>query len=103
MKVIRGTPSSLIHPPCALTIGNFDGLHLGHRKLLQTSLQWSKANGGQSVVLTFGPHPMAVFAQANAFQRLFDREDQRQMFQHLGVAGAFVQPFVPEFFNTANA
>ncbi|MEK7782904.1 MAG: riboflavin biosynthesis protein RibF, partial [Candidatus Binatota bacterium] len=43
-----------------LSLGNFDGIHLGHQALLQRVVQDAKALGGWSAVLTFEPHPLAV-------------------------------------------
>ncbi len=85
--------------PLSLTIGNFDGIHLGHQQLLQASLAWSQAHGGQSVALTFDPHPVAVLNPQLNHSRLFSLEDQREQMRKLGFRGVFLQPFTTEFQN----
>ena len=47
----------------AITIGNFDGLHLGHRALIETTLQASHSFAGKSALVTFDPHPQEVLGQ----------------------------------------
>lgn len=47
-------------PGCVLTIGNFDGVHLGHQEILRTARQVAQARGAGIVVMTFEPHPVAI-------------------------------------------
>ena len=63
MEVLHSLTEYL--PPAggvALTIGNFDGVHLGHRKIIQRVLHIAEQRGLPSVVITFDPHPVAVLA-----------------------------------------
>jgi len=62
MVVTHGTPSAAVPSGCALTIGNFDGVHLGHQALLERALRHAKALNVPSCVLTFEPHPREFFA-----------------------------------------
>src|ERR1039457_279816 len=48
--------------PCALSIGNFDGVHFGHRRILRQVVALAAARGWKSAVLTFDPHPTRVVA-----------------------------------------
>ena len=48
--------------PCALAIGNFDGVHLGHRTLIRQTREVAGSNGWKTAVLTFDPHPAVVVA-----------------------------------------
>ncbi len=52
--------------PCALTIGNFDGVHAGHRQILRRVVQLARANGWRAAVLTSDPHPTQVVAPDRA-------------------------------------
>ncbi|MEO0318182.1 MAG: hypothetical protein RL404_1859, partial [Pseudomonadota bacterium] len=62
MKVFRGLPNAESRRPCALTIGNFDGVHLGHRALLARVAEAASRLGVETAVMTFEPHPREFFA-----------------------------------------
>lgn len=81
----------------ALTIGNFDGLHVGHRALVTRVLEASKKLGLKSVVVTFYPHPMQVLYPEKGLKRLFDLKDTFEELKALGVDGLFAIPFSREF------
>jgi riboflavin kinase/FMN adenylyltransferase len=63
MKVFRGLPNDRARAPCALTIGNFDGVHRGHQALLAHVTASARRLGLESAVMTFEPHPREYFAQ----------------------------------------
>ncbi len=86
MKVLHGL-DTLEQPlrQSVLTVGNFDGFHRAHRKLLAQALSYAATDGGPVVVLTFEPHPLTVVAPAKAPQRLSTAEDKIRL---LGDAGA---------------
>jgi len=83
--------------PLSIVIGNFDGVHLGHQKLIQASIEWAKEHAGYSMVLTFHPHPMTVLHPEKMHTRIFDLEDQKNQIQKYGAHGVFLQPFSREF------
>jgi len=76
MKVVSGLPDRAASGPCVLTIGNFDGLHLGHKEILRTVVEQARALRLAPAVLTFDPHPVRVLAPELADSRL-----TRRMFQ----------------------
>jgi riboflavin kinase/FMN adenylyltransferase len=63
MKVFRGLPNAEARAPCALTIGNFDGVHRGHQALLARLRVVAERLGLEAAVMTFEPHPREFFAQ----------------------------------------
>jgi riboflavin kinase/FMN adenylyltransferase len=65
MKVFRGFKHPGIAPSCALTIGNFDGVHRGHQAMLALLRSEAQQRGVPSCVMTFEPHPRDYFAAAN--------------------------------------
>lgn len=62
MKIFRGLPPDAPDQPCALAIGNFDGVHRGHMALLDRVRQAARRLGVKAAVLTFSPHPRQYFA-----------------------------------------
>lgn len=79
----------------SLTIGNFDGVHLGHRQLLQRSLQWVQKHPQEAVslLLSFSPHPQRVLFPQHPHERLFDLQDQAEQVRQMGIDAVFVQEF----------
>ncbi|HEU4853142.1 MAG TPA: adenylyltransferase/cytidyltransferase family protein, partial [Telluria sp.] len=63
MKVFRGLPNDRARAPCALTIGNFDGVHRGHQALLARVRAAAGRLGLEAAVMTFEPHPREFFAE----------------------------------------
>ncbi len=80
-----------------LTIGNFDGVHLGHQALLARVVQLSKILKVPSVVMTFEPHPVKVLHPDRHLNRIFDFEDQRKCLEAAGIDQLVVEPFSREF------
>jgi len=82
--------------PCALTIGNFDGVHRGHRQVLRRVVAIARESGWRSAALTFDPHPLKVVAPARA-PRLLTAPDQRaRLILDQGVDAVLILPFTNE-------
>jgi len=60
MKIFHGTENANIMRPTVLTLGVFDGLHLGHQRIMQTVVERAEAVGAIATAITFDPHPRAV-------------------------------------------
>ncbi len=84
MLVIRGVPERAAQP-AVLTIGNFDGVHRGHRALLGRMVDKASELGLPAVVLTFEPHPREFFAPESAPPRLSDLRDKALRLAECGV------------------
>jgi riboflavin kinase/FMN adenylyltransferase len=98
MKWIRTQEQSLPEfSSSVLTIGNFDGVHLGHRSLIQKLVQTSQELNIPSVVCTFRPHPRAVLYPDTPTHRLFDYRDQSEVMQKLGVDFLIEEKFTKGF------
>ena len=81
-----------------VTIGTFDGVHLGHQKILQILRETAKKTGGESVVLTFWPHPrMVVSKDSQDLKLLSTIEEKTQLLANQGVDHLLVIPFTREF------
>ncbi|MDD5435442.1 MAG: bifunctional riboflavin kinase/FAD synthetase, partial [Nitrospira sp.] len=98
MNIIRDVtaiPDDLVRP--VATIGNFDGIHLGHRDLLNRVIRLSKEISGTSVVITFEPHPIQVLRPEKAPKRLTSMQEKIDIFQSVGIDAVVCLDFTPEF------
>jgi riboflavin kinase/FMN adenylyltransferase len=80
----------------AVAIGNFDGVHLGHQRLMQTALAEARALGGEAVVLTFDPHPAKVLAPQLAPPLLTTRARKLELVAAQGIDACLLEPFTRE-------
>jgi riboflavin kinase/FMN adenylyltransferase len=80
-----------------VSIGNFDGVHLGHQKLLRQAVEVAGQHHLPTVVFTFYPHPVTVLYPERKIQRLFDPRDQREQLANLGVSHLIEQEFTKNF------
>jgi len=81
----------------AVAIGNFDGVHLGHQALLATASRLAHEAGGETVVLTFDPHPARFLAPALAPPMLMTLERRMELLAEAGADAVVVEPFTTEF------
>lgn len=98
MKIIRsftelaaGEPNYLV-----LTVGNFDGLHLGHQRIIGAVIKAAKERQGTPAVMTFDPHPLRVIAPEIAPKQIQTLDQKLATLEKLGVAMTMVVPFTPE-------
>ena len=98
MKVYYGVDEFPKLEGVVLTMGTFDGVHFGHRKILKRLLDTSKVNRGHAVVMTFHPHPRAVLFPDQTDLRLLSTVTEKiELLASLGVEHLIVQPFTIEF------
>lgn len=79
--------------PCALTIGNFDGLHAGHRRIVRRAVALARANGWKAAALTFHPHPATIVAPERAPQLLTTPEERAALMAEEGIEQVLILPF----------
>ena len=96
MRVFRGTRGGA-NTPVALTIGNFDGIHLGHQSMLQRLRESALPEALPCAVLTFEPHPREFFTPANAPARLTSLREKLELFASYGIDQVHVARFNREF------
>src|SRR5262245_31431066 len=92
MRVYRTIPARA-DGPLALTIGNFDGVHLGHQAMLERLKRSAAARGLPVAVMTFEPHPREFFAPDQAPARLSSLREKLQVLEAAGVERAYVCRF----------
>lgn len=89
--------AALPRRPLHLAIGMFDGLHLGHRAVIDVALHSARAGDGLSGVLTFWPHPSALFRPENPTRLMQPAATKARMLNRLGIDVVITQPFTPGF------
>jgi riboflavin kinase/FMN adenylyltransferase len=97
MKVYRSlgeTPADF--GPSVLTIGNFDGLHCGHRRILRRVRELAEQRGWKPSVLTFDPHPTRVVAPSRTPQLMSTPEQRVALMGEEGMEQTLILPFVPK-------
>lgn len=81
-----------------ITIGTFDGVHLGHRKVIDTLNEIAQKNSGESLIFTFYPHPRLIFSPNDQSLRLITTlEEKVRKLEEAGVDHLVVYPFTKEF------
>jgi len=90
-------PSRWVHP--VLALGNFDGLHRGHRKILDRMRRVAEERGATSVIMTFDPHPPRVVRPDKAPPLLMTKAQKLEAIATAGVQGAAIVRFTPELSN----
>lgn len=80
-----------------VTVGSYDGVHGGHRAILRKIEELAKANGGESVVVTFAPHPRIVLGKAEGLKLLNTLEEKVTLLDEVGIDHLIVAPFTEEF------
>jgi riboflavin kinase/FMN adenylyltransferase len=92
--IIRDTtPAVAIPKGTVVAMGNFDGVHLGHRAVIAAALQMARAHGRQALALTFEPHPRRYFSPNTPQFRLTDESAKLRLLAGTGLAGAVVMTF----------
>lgn len=97
MKVFHGTDNAGILRGTVLTLGVFDGLHLGHQRIMRTVVESAKVNKLVPTVITFDPHPRAVLHPENAPPLLQTLDQRLAAFEFLGIEQTIVIRFDEEF------
>jgi riboflavin kinase/FMN adenylyltransferase len=82
--------------PLHLAIGMFDGVHLGHRAVIDMAVQSARREGGLAVVLTFWPHPSALFRPEDPTRLIIDTETKVRLLAAAGVDAVIMQHFTKE-------
>lgn len=80
-----------------VAIGSFDGVHLGHRRILQYLQEYARKVQGQSVVVTFDPHPQELLRPTSNFFRINTLTENIRLIESQGVDALVVIPFTHDF------
>ena len=80
-----------------VAIGTFDGIHLGHKKLIDSAIEKAKENNGKSVVFTFANHPLEIIKKNFSPKYLTNLDEKTNLFEKLDIDYLILQPFNQEF------
>ena len=97
MRVFHGFESlpHFSHPTA--TVGSYDGVHSGHLALLSTVTDMARAQDGESIVLTFEPHPRITLGKADGLRLLTSLDEKAYLLERLGIDNLIVIPFDEAF------
>lgn len=101
MRVFAGSASidhRLVRP--VVTVGSFDGIHLGHLSILETVVERARAHDGTATVVTFEPHPRKVLHPERPPRLLSTTEQRLELIEAAGIDATILEPFTPEFSRT---
>jgi len=97
MRIFHSTENAAISRPTVLTLGVFDGLHLGHQLIVKTVVERARATGAKPTVITFEPHPRAVLHPESAPPLLQTLDQRLEALGVLGIEQTIVIPFDKQF------
>ena len=97
MREITDITTFTTQQPTVLTIGTFDGVHLGHQKIIERVVATARQEGLLATIFTFFPHPRMVVQHDKSLKLIHTLEEKKQLIQQLGVDLLVVQPFNEAF------
>jgi len=98
VRVFQGFDELEKIPNPVLTIGTFDGVHLGHQRIIQQLNEEAQKHGGESVLFTFYPHPrMVLFPDSHGLKLLQTQVEKIEKLERMGLQNVIVHPFTKEF------
>ena len=97
MRVFRGLDNLPEFTNAVATMGSFDGVHCGHRELLQRVIKLAQEKDGQSIVITFEPHPRYVLGMGDGMLLLSTLEEKLWLLERAGIDNVVIIPFTLDF------
>ncbi|MEM7657512.1 MAG: bifunctional riboflavin kinase/FAD synthetase [Bacteroidota bacterium] len=98
MKVYHSLDEYQIGPKTVATIGTFDGLHIGHKTILERLQRYAEEIGGESLLISFHPHPrLVLFPDNNPLRLLHTHEEKIEMLAEIGLDKVLFIPFTRDF------
>ena len=97
MKVYNSIAAYKKTKSSIVTIGTFDGVHVGHQQILKQLYKTAHANELESILVSFFPHPRMVLQKESSLKLLNTIEERTRMIEKTGISNLIVQPFTKEF------
>lgn len=102
VKVHQGIENFETIDYAVVTTGTFDGVHIGHRKILERLCQLAKKHHGESVLLTFYPHPRMVLQPDSELKLINTIEEKVELIESVGIDHLIIHPFTKAFSRTTS-
>ena len=99
MITTKNIENSNSNTPAILTIGTFDGVHLGHKKIIKKLVESAKRRKMRSCILSFFPHPRNFLSKSNELKMINTIKEKKEILNELGVDELIIQEFNNEFSN----
>lgn len=100
MEIIRDLNKPLAFRNSVVTIGNFDGVHLGHQKIFSQVIEKAEEIGGTPIAITFDPHPVRVLAPERGLKMIYTPGDKEALIEKMGVKALICIGFNKDFART---
>ena len=97
MKIVNSIKSFSANKPTIVTIGTFDGVHLGHKKILEQIVENAHSQNCESLVLTFFPHPRTILQADSEMKQLNTLAEKTNLLSALGIYNLVIHPFDAAF------
>lgn len=98
MNIFRGLSALPEFSNSVITIGSYDGVHLGHQRILKRIQQLAEEINGVDIVITFHPHPREiVYPKDKELQLITTLDEKLEYFRRYGVSNVVIVPFTIEF------
>jgi len=101
MQVFESLDLPVKFPNPVLTIGNYDGVHVGHRTIIEITKGKAREMGGTSMLMTFYPHPLHVLRPDKELPSITPLEEKKRLIEEAGVEVLLIVPFTEEFSHVA--
>jgi riboflavin kinase/FMN adenylyltransferase len=97
MRVFESLDISETFVNPVLTIGNYDGIHLGHRTIIEVVRMKAAELGGTTMLMTFNPHPLQILKPEKGLPSIAPLEEKKALIEETGIDVLFIVPFTPAF------
>jgi riboflavin kinase/FMN adenylyltransferase len=97
MVIIKSLDEIKYDQNTVVTLGTFDGLHLGHQQIIRSVLDKTRKYGGRNVLITFDPHPRKVVSRGNHIKLLSTLDEKIEILSKMGIENLFIINFTKEF------
>jgi riboflavin kinase / FMN adenylyltransferase len=97
MRIYHDLSEVSLDKNTVITLGTFDGIHLGHRKIIDEVVKKATKFGGRSFLITFFPHPRKVVSSGNQVKLLNTPDEKAEMIEKLGIENLLIINFTKEF------